>query len=120
MNQNIKDQLTKTLIKNHEELLDGDGHSILPSEYYTELEVPQEVLEGLKKKIESNHSDHKTTIFKDGQIVDELIGIWNLEFLERVATLLSVKDYQPKIGRGFQAQEICSAIRRKLGTLRNG
>jgi hypothetical protein len=119
MNQNIKDQLTKTLIKNHEELLDGDGHSIFSSEHYTELEIPQEVIEGLEKTIKSDRSNPKTTIFKDGQIVDELIGIWNLEFLKRVARLINAKDYPIKSGRGFQAQEICSAIKRKLGIMKN-
>jgi hypothetical protein len=101
------------------ELLDGDGHSILGPDYYTKLGVPAEFLEGLEQTIKSDFSDHKTTIYVKGEPVKSVAGIWNLDFLYRLASTLCVNHQgHTKHGRGSQAQVICSAIREALPKLK--
>ena len=101
------------------ELLDGDGHAILAPDYYTELGIPAEFLDGLEKTIKSNFKDHKQTIYVNGEAVKSIKGIYNLDFLYRVASLLGVEhNAMNKYGRGSQAGVICSAVKSALPRLR--
>ena len=101
------------------ELLDGDGHTILAPDYYTELGIPAEFLDGLGKTIKSNFKDHKQTIYVNGEPVKSLRGIWNLDFLYKVASSLRVEhDAINKYGRGSQARVICSAVKDALPRLK--
>jgi hypothetical protein len=101
------------------ELLDGDGHSILAPDYYTELGIPAEFLKGLEKTIKSNFKDHKQTIYVKGESVKSLKGIWNLDFLYHLALALGVEhDGRNKYGRGTQGRVICAAIRVALPKLK--
>ena len=84
----------------------------MPPDYYIEKGIPEETLSGLEQTHKSDLSDHKSTIYVRGKAVKELKGIHNLTFLYRLAHKLEV-DYEDKIGRGFQAQVICTAIRKK-------
>tara|TARA_Y100001963_G_C6668570_1_gene393939 strand:+ start:533 stop:910 length:378 start_codon:yes stop_codon:yes gene_type:complete len=101
------------------ELLDGDGHAVLAPDYYTKLGIPSEFLDGLEKTIKSNFKDHKQTIYVNGEAVKSIKGIYNLDFLYRVASSLGVKhDAMNKYGRGSQAGVICSAVKDALPRLR--
>jgi hypothetical protein len=101
------------------DLLDGDGHSILAPDYYTELGVPPLFLKGLEKTIKSNFRDHKQTIYKDGEALKSVKGIWNLDFLYKVASALDVEhEAMSKYGRGSQARVICTALREALPALK--
>jgi len=103
----------------NEELLDGDGHSVVPAEYYTELAIPPLFLKGLEKTIKSNFKDHKQTIYVKGEAVKSFRGIWNLDFLYKVAASLGVEhDAMSKYGRGTQARVICAAINDALPKLK--
>jgi len=99
-------------LKANPELLDGDGHSIMAPQYYIELGIPYDLLDGLDHNYKSGN-DYKSAIFKNGQELKTCKGIYNLSFLYRLASFLDVKDYPSQWGRGSQAQVICSAIREK-------
>lgn len=110
---------TVAALTENPELLDGDGHAILAPDYYTELGIPAEFLDGLEKTIKSNFKDHKQTIYVNGEAVKSIKGIYNLDFLYRVASLLGVEhDAMNKYGRGSQAGVICSAVKSALPRLR--
>ena len=110
---------TVAALTENPELLDGDGHAILAPDYYTELGIPAEFLDGLEKTIKSNFKDHKQTIYVNGEAVKSIKGIYNLDFLYRVALLLGVEhDAMNKYGRGSQAGVICSAVKSALPRLR--
>ena len=110
---------TVAALTENPELLDGDGHAILAPDYYTELGIPAEFLDGLEKTIKSNFKDHKLTIYVNGEAVKSIKGIYNLDFLYRVASLLGVEhDAMNKYGRGSQAGVICSAVKSALPRLR--
>ena len=110
---------TVAALTENPELLDGDGHAILAPDYYTELGIPAEFLDGLEKTIKSNFKDHKQTIFVNGEAVKSIKGIYNLDFLYRVASLLGVEhNAMNKYGRGSQAGVICSAVKSALPRLR--
>ena len=110
---------TVAALTENPELLDGDGHAILAPDYYTELGIPAEFLDGLEKTIKSNFKDHKQTIYVNGEAVKSIKGIYNLDFLYRVASLLGVEhNAMNKYGRGSQAGVICSAVKSALPRLR--
>ena len=116
---------TVVALTENPELLDGDGHSILATDYYTALGIPAEFLDGLEKTIKSNLKDPKKTVYIDngflhmGEAVKSIKGIYNLDFLYRVASLLGVEhDAMNKYGRGSQAGVICSAVKSALPRLR--
>jgi hypothetical protein len=102
------------------ELLDGDGHSVVPADYYTDLAVPSLFIKPLTRTIKSDFRDHKTTIYVKGKPVKSFKGIWNLDFLYSVASTLGVDDGEAinKHGRGTQARILCSAIRKALPKLK--
>ena len=110
---------TVAALTENPELLDGDGHAILAPDYYTELGIPAEFLDGLEKTIKSNFKDHKQTIYVNGEAVKSIKGIYNLDFLYRVASLLGLEhDAMHKDGRGSQAGVSCSAVKSALPRLR--
>jgi len=110
---------TVVALTENPELLDSDGHAILAPDYYTELGIPAEFLDGLEKTIKSNFKDHKQTIYVNGEAVKSIKGIYNLDFLYRVASSLGVEhDAMNKYGRGSQAGVICSAVKSALPRLR--
>ena len=110
---------TVAALTENPELLDSDGHAILAPDYNTELGIPAEFLDGLEKTIKSNLKDHKQTIYVNGEAVKSIKGIYNLDFLYRVASLLGVEhDAMNKYGRGSQAGVICSAVKSALPRLR--
>ena len=103
--------LTKELIRKalDKGIIDGDGHSIFRPEWYTNEGFD---CEHLSEVLESNISDHKETIYKDGKVINSCKGIHTLTFLYWVAGEcgLTRGDYEEYHGRGRQAQAIASAL----------
>lgn len=111
------------LIKNSEEarsFLDGDGHSIYNGDYLIKIGFPEDLIKEYETTLKSDYSSAKTTIFdRDGNMVDEMVGIPALTFhyaIARVMLLEGGVDYNDALsGRGFQARELAAAIMRAAG-----
>jgi hypothetical protein len=87
-----------------------DGHSILKPEALTDAGLPPAVVEHLTTTHRSDGTP-KGTIFVGGQPVKELRGVYGLTALRFFASALGV-EYRDAIGRGFEAQNILTALRR--------
>lgn len=87
-----------------------DGHSILKPEALTDAGLPSAVVEHLTATYRSDGTP-KGTIFVDGEPVKELRGVYGLDVLRFFASALGV-EYRDAIGRGFEAQNIQTALRR--------
>lgn len=87
-----------------------DGHTILKPEALRERGVPGSLVDRLTMTFKSDRRDPKTTLFNDeGEIVDEVRGVYSLVVLEDICRDLGVKA-QDKIGRGSQAAACRTAI----------
>ena len=83
-----------------------DGHTIFYTHHYSP-HFSEELLKKWKlvQTFKSDTSSHKATIFKDGEIVPEVHGVYNLQFLSRLARECGLElDWYPN-GRGFEAQK---------------
>jgi len=60
----------------------------------------------------------KGTIFVNGQPVEERAGVYGLDLLRFIASVLGV-EYQQALGLGFEAQNIMFALRQHLTPLIN-
>ena len=72
--------------------------------------------------MKSNFSSPKGTIFKDGEPVKELIGVYTLDVLECMANNLDLDDKARDLaysltGRGFKARAMSKAILDYLSSL---
>ena len=106
--------ITKQQVNNaiDEGLINGDGHSIYPPEFYVGQGFD---CEHLTTEFESDTSSPKTTIYKDGVPQEKVRGIYALDFHYWVAGqcgLVCGEDYDEKYGRGSQAQAIATALAR--------
>lgn len=92
-------------------VIHGDGHSIFPPAFYSTL-VEVETLDraGLVRTFHSDYSSSKTTIYdRNGNAVESMTGVYNLDVLEWIARLVEV-EYVPMFGRGSQARSIVDAL----------
>ncbi|HEY8684787.1 MAG TPA: hypothetical protein VIO57_04195 [Chloroflexota bacterium] len=85
-----------------------DGHTIFKPQAFLDAGLPNEIVEHVTRKHGSDGSP-KGTIFVDGQPVTALTGVYGLDLLRFLATALNV-EYRSAIGRGFEAQNIQSAL----------
>ena len=95
----------------------GDGHTIFNPDFYEpHFSLAELRKAGLVQTFKSDASSHKSTIYDSatGKPVPALKGVYNLSFLEWLASQLGVTDYRICNGRGFQADVIASAIRLAL------
>ena len=100
-------ELVDALQENSEKLLDGDGWTLMSAKYYLDLGVPETFVCPYWRWNESGEGKH--AIFVDGEGVEGVYGIHNLEWLFGIARVLDVK-YDSYGGRGFQARALCEAI----------
>lgn len=95
----------------------GDGHTIFFPDFYAPYFAEDELRQaGLIMNLKSDFSSNKSTIYdtETGQPVDGVTGVYNLSFLEWLASSLGVTDYRICNGRGSQAQAIVDALREAL------
>jgi hypothetical protein len=71
--------------------------------------MPPELVEQLTIDHHSDTASPRSTIFRDGQAVRTVNGVYGLHMLEFLAGALGVP-YRRCIGRGFQAQAIRAAL----------
>ena len=107
MAQTITKQLVRDALE--DEIIFGSGHDIMLEDFYDKYFDVSHLVQTFK----SDFSDHKSTIFVNGEAVEELKGIYNLSFLHWLATEIGLTsdDYGSYTGRGFQAQAMERAIR---------
>ena len=101
-----KEQVQKAIA---DQIIDGDGHTIVSSEYYTAAGFDCQHLEVEHK---SNPDSYKQTIMSDGKVLDTCKGIHTLTFLKWVAGKvgLTSDDFGDYYGRGTQARAISAAL----------
>ena len=107
MAQTITKKLVRDALK--DEIIFGSGHDIMNPDFYEKYFDVSHLITTFK----SDFSDHKSTIFVNGEAVEELDGIYNLSFLYWLAGQIGLTsdDYGSYGGRGFQAQAIERSIR---------
>ena len=94
------------------EFLNGDGHGIVPSEEYEKYGID---VKDLEHEFKSDFSAPTSTIYKNGEPVESMTGVWSLDFHRYIAGqcgLVRDIDYPELIGRGSQARAIAGAIDR--------
>jgi len=90
-----------------------DGHTIWNPDGvpFSDLGLDERDKKRLIRKFKSDTSDPKSTIWKDGQIVDELTGVHNLALMGAIAGKLNVGNAGAMFfGRGSQARALTNAI----------
>ena len=86
-----------------------DGHTIFKPEAFLDAGLPKTVVDYVTHNHASDGSP-KGTIFVKGQPVDDLSGVYGLDLLRFLADALGV-EYRRAMGRGFEAQNIQSALK---------
>jgi hypothetical protein len=89
----------------------GDGHTLFAPSFYAPYFTEEELAEvGLIQRHESDDT-HKGSIFdENGNRLEELTAIYNLNFLYWVARAIGVTKQTVCMGRGSQAQELVGFI----------
>tara|TARA_R100001082_G_scaffold104856_1_gene76526 strand:- start:170 stop:514 length:345 start_codon:yes stop_codon:yes gene_type:complete len=107
MAQTITKQLVRDALE--DEIIFNSGHDIMNDTFYDKFFDVSHLVTTFK----SDFSDHKSTLFVNGEPVEELKGIYNLSFLYWLAGEIGLTsdDYGSYGGRGFQAQAIERSIR---------
>jgi len=102
-------QLVDALRGNADKLLDGDGHTLMSVSFYLDLGVPEVFACPYWGWNQAGTGKH--AIFVDGETVEGLYGIHNLDWLYGIAKVLGAFSTHPKYGgRGYQARAICEGI----------
>jgi len=91
-----------------------DGHTIFDPQAFLDVGVPQELIDRCTNVYESNFADPKYTISgPDGAPVNQMSGIYGLDALESMVRDFKL-EYEPKLGRGFQARVYQEALHKHL------
>jgi hypothetical protein len=89
----------------------GDGWTIFKPAAFTELGVPAETLAHFIKEYQSDTSDPKQTIFgSESEVLDEVRGVYGLDFVMSLVRELVPGFRGTKMGRGFSAREATEAL----------
>ncbi len=90
----------------------ADGHTIFAPEFYTEAGWPEEFVAQFCRVHKSDTRNPKSTIFKDGWVMEEVKGVYNLTFLRAVAHAVGADCTwaDQAFGRGTEAGRLCEAI----------
>lgn len=111
MNQ-IKKVLKKLTTEQWEDLT--TGHDLFKTKFYTDMGFPDEFVKKYISEIESDLSSPLSTIYdKDMNIIERVIGIYNLEFLRGLEREMGVKA-EGCMGRGREARNIITALQKEL------
>ena len=91
-----------------------DGHTIFKPEAFLDVGVPQELVARCTNTYESDFSNPKYTISgPDGHPVNHMSGIYGLDALASMVRDFDL-EYEPKLGRGFQARMYQKALHKHL------
>jgi hypothetical protein len=97
-------------------VIGGDGHTLYDAADEAFQAMPKELMDSVTRTHKSDGTA-KGSIWKDGQLVEEMHAVYGLQLLWRLASEVGadVTSATQKMGRGFQAQELTKALREKLG-----
>ena len=105
----ITKEMVRTGLENG--AIDGDGHSIIALNYYTDrgFDIPESL-----ERTQISGSGKPQIFDSDGKPVNEMVGVWCLDFHYWIASEcgLTHDDYGSYGGRGFQAQAIARALKK--------
>lgn len=106
--------------KNREALLEDigtfGGHDIICPDDLVKSGWPEEFVQCFVRVHESDFNDPKSTIFSEKGPMDEMVGVYELEFIRGIGRAVGadMREAMSKMGRGFQARLIGEAILKKL------
>lgn len=97
-----------------------DAWSIYAPEQLTAHGLPAALIDSVTRDFESDTSDPKRTIFKDGQIVEKTRGVNGLQLLYATARAIGADTAAAGgfIGRGYQARALQASITAKIKEMR--
>lgn len=92
-----------------------DGWSILKTESLIEIGLPESIAHELTRVYVSDYTSYKSTIYVDGEAVDQLAGVYSLNLLHWLGTYTQI-DLQAvtACGRGSQADQYKALIEAAL------
>lgn len=91
-----------------------DGHTIFDPQAFLDIGVPQEMVDRCTTIYESDFSNPKYTISgPNGKPVNQMRGIYGLDALDSMVRDFNL-EYEPKLGRGFQARMYQEALHKHL------
>jgi hypothetical protein len=95
-----------------------DGWSILSTQGMIDLGLPESVARKLTEVHTSDRTCIKSTLYVDGEAVDELSGIYSLRLLAYLADVVGVADGIPQAyGRGTMADHYKREIAATLNAM---
>ena len=113
MSDATKSKITKEMVKKaiEDEVINGNGHSIYEGGHYADAGFD---CDHLVRVHESDGSMKGSITGPDGEVVDELKGIYSLDFHYWLANKvgLTADDFGTFMGRGSQAQAILGALKK--------
>lgn len=113
---NLREQVICALKIGGLDRLPASGHDLYEPAFYVEqVGLPRAFVEPLVQVHTSDtRGDPKHAIFgPDGQVLPELVGVYNLTLLRRLYALLSPDTDPPRAyGRGTEARRLHEEIRR--------
>jgi hypothetical protein len=101
--------ITKELVRRalEADVLVSDGHGLYPPTFYDGFFDVEKM--GLVRTYKSDGT-YKGTIFVNGEPVDEMNAVYNLDFLERLVRVLDLRP-SSAMGRGFRASDYVNRLR---------
>jgi hypothetical protein len=94
-----------------------DGHTIFKVSAFTDLGVPQELIDVYASEHESDMTDYKSTIFDNhGQIIPKMMGVYGLDVIESINREFGLPA-PTKFGRGFRASQCRDQIKSYFGQI---
>jgi hypothetical protein len=108
--------IDKKVILNLLDEIGGDGHTLWGADADFFKGVPKEIMDSVTHTHKSDGTG-KGSIFVNGEVVEELHGVYGLDILWRLAkeTGSDTTHAGGMFGRGSQARALTQAIREKLG-----
>jgi hypothetical protein len=104
-----KEEMIKVLKNNF--FIDGDGHTIFSPDHFIKNGFSPEFVD-INTVVHTSGEEPKEKILVNGEVVDVLEGIYNLDMLYAIAQLIEADRTIAfsKAGRGYQARALVAAI----------
>lgn len=113
----LLDALAADAAKERPDILCGDGWTIYEPSFFKDRGFPDYVID----RVTTTHvgdGTPKGSIYYNNEVVDELKGVYILDFLYTVASLVGADSSKAGrlMGRGFRARALAEAIKEAIGT----
>ena len=107
----------KSAIKKYLKKNGGDGHSILYPDPLVKMGFDQEFVDKHTRVFKSDGSCKGSIFDNDWKMVDNMTGVYALDFSYAIAKDCDadLTEAHSKMGRGFQAQSLATAIKKVVG-----